>query len=216
METIVPPAIEEYCAAHSSAPSSLLEEVQAYTTRNFTDAQMLVGALEAAFLQLLVRTTGTRRVLEIGTFTGYSALAMAEALPAHGELITCEIDLKHAETAQSFFARSPHARKISLRVGPALATLGSLAPQPPLDLVFLDADKESYLDYYERSLPLLKPGGLIVADNVLWYGRVLEGQGGASEATRAIIQFNDHVRRDRRVECVMIPMRDGVSVIRKR
>lgn len=219
MQTIVTPVIEEYCTAHSSRPSSLLEEVQEYTIRNRPDAQMLVGPLEAAFLQLLVRMTGARRILEIGTFTGYSALAMAEALPDDGELVTCENDAKAADVARGFFARSPHAHKITLRFGPALDTLNRLPAQPPLDLVFLDADKENYIHYYERCLRMLKAGGMIVADNVLWSGRVLAPQSESDPmpaATRALVQFNEHVREDERVDCVMVPMRDGVSLIRKR
>lgn len=219
METIVTPAIEEYCTAHSARPSALLDEVQAYTIRNCPGAQMLVGPLEAALLQLLVRATAARRILEIGTFTGYSALAMAEALPQDGALVTCENDAAAADIARRFFARSPHAHKITLRFGPALETLETLPLQPPLDFVFLDADKENYVNYYERTLRMLKPGGIIVADNVLWSGRVLAPQPEPDPmpaATRALVQFNEHVRDDARVDCVMIPMRDGVSLIRKR
>lgn len=213
MQSIVAPAIEAYCTAHSSAPSSLLEEVEAYTRRHRPDAQMLVGPLEAAFLQLLVRASNARHVLEIGTFTGYSALAMAEALPDGGSLVTCEIDPEHAGIAAGFFARSSHGHKIRLQIGPALETLETVPAAPPLDLAFLDADKESYLDYYEAVVPRLRAGGLIVADNVLWYGRVLEPE---KESDRAIAGFNRHVARDPRVECVMVPLRDGVSLIRKR
>jgi caffeoyl-CoA O-methyltransferase len=230
METLVPAAIEEYCTVHSSPPAPLLEELQTYTNRNLANAQMVIGPLEAAFLQLLVRATGARRILEIGTFTGYSALAMAEALPADGEIVTCEIDPKHAEIARRFFARSPHGKKIVLHLGPALHTLGELTDALPLDFVFLDADKENYINYYERVLPRLKTGGLIVADNVLWSGRVLDFKKASddvqgrtsvagdtmSEATHAIMRFNELVRRDPRVERVMIPLRDGVSLIRKR
>ncbi|HEY8554251.1 MAG TPA: class I SAM-dependent methyltransferase, partial [Burkholderiales bacterium] len=186
---------------------------QAYTTRNCADAQMVVGPLEAALLQLLVRLSGARRVLEIGTFTGYSALAMAEALPPDGRLITCEIDPKHADIAERFFARSPHGKKIALRRGPALETLAALDGEAPFDLVFIDADKENYGNYYERALSLLRSGGLIVADNVLWYGKVLAPQ---AASDRAMAHFNERVRSDTRVECVMLPLRDGVSVIRKR
>jgi predicted O-methyltransferase YrrM len=216
MDTIVPTAIEEYCLAHSSGPAPLLDELQTYTKQNLAYAQMLIGPLEAAFLQMLVRLTGTRRILEVGTFSGYSALAMAEALPDDGEIFTCEIDPKHAEVAQRYFARSPHGKKISLRLGPALRTIDALTDARPLDFVFLDADKENYINYYERVLPRLKTGGLIVADNVLWSGEVLEATSTADEPTRAIIEFNDLVRRDPRVECAMVPLRDGVSLIRKR
>ena len=212
MEPIVPPSIDAYCAAHSSAPSALLDELYNYTIRNCPDAQMLVGPLEAAFLQMLLRVSGTRRVLEIGTFTGYSALAMAEALPDDGELTTCDIDLKTSAVAQSFFDRSPHGRKINLRVGAATKTIQSLPHEPTIDFVFIDADKENYTNYYEAVLPRLKPNGLIVADNVLWSGRVLNPQ----QATdRAIVQFNDHVYSDVRVEKVMVPIRDGVLLVRK-
>lgn len=219
METIVTPAIEEYCTAHSSRSSPLLEEIEAYTIRHRPDAQMLVGPLEAAFLQLLVRVAGARQILEIGTFTGYSAIAMAEVLPQDGQLTTCDNDPQAAQIAQRFFDRSPHAHKITLRLGPALETLDALPPQQSFDLVFLDADKENYVNYYERCVRMLKAGGMIVADNVLWSGRVLASSSESDPmpaATRALVQFNEHVREDSRVDCVMVPMRDGVSLIRKR
>jgi caffeoyl-CoA O-methyltransferase len=212
MKPIVSPEIEAYCAAHSSASSSLLAELYDYTTRNIPNAQMLVGPWEAAFLQTLVRISGARLVLEIGTFTGYSALAVAEALPADGKIITCEVDDKHAAIARTFFTRSDHAHKIELRFGPALKTLQTLPLEPAFDLVFVDADKENYLKYYEAVLPRLKNGGLILADNVLWSGRVLAPN---AETDYAIVAFNAAVRADTRVRCVMVPIRDGVSVIQK-
>ena len=209
---IVPKAIDAYCEAHSTAPSPLLTEVQEYTTRNCADAQMVVGPLEGTLLRLLVRATNARRILEIGTFTGYSAIAMAEAMPDDGRLITCEIDAKHAEIATGFFKRSAHGHKISLRLGPALETLANLSAEAPFDMVFLDADKENYLNYYEKVLPMLGAGALILADNVLWSGRVLEPR---EASDQALVQFNKHVRADPRVECVMLSLRDGVSLIRK-
>jgi caffeoyl-CoA O-methyltransferase len=174
---------------------------------------MLIGPHEGALLAMLVRLSGARRVLEIGTFTGYSALCMAEALPGNGRLITCEIRPRHAEISQSFFKRSPHGHKIRLRLGPALETLASLSHATKFDFVFLDADKENYVNYYEAVLPRLRSGGLIVADNVLWSGRVLVPK---KKTDRAVVKFNKHVLRDPRVECVMLPVRDGVSLIRKR
>jgi caffeoyl-CoA O-methyltransferase len=174
---------------------------------------MLIGPHEGALLAMLVRLSGARRVLEIGTFTGYSALCMAEALPKNGRLITCELRAERAEIAQSFFKRSPHGRKIKLRLGPALETLAGLPGSATFDFVFLDADKENYVNYYEAVLPRLRSSGLIVADNVLWSGRVLAPK---KKSDRAVVAFNKHVRRDPRVECVMLPVRDGVSLIRKR
>lgn len=173
---------------------------------------MLVGPLEATLLRLLVRISGARSVLEIGTFTGYSAITMAEALPDDGRLITCENDPKHVEIASGFFRRSGHGHKITLHLGEALETLDSLLPELTLDFVFLDADKENYVSYYEKIVPHLRSGGLIVADNVLWSGRVLEPR---EPTDQALVRFNKHVHADPRVECIMLPLRDGVSVIRK-
>jgi caffeoyl-CoA O-methyltransferase len=213
MENIVPAPIEEYCAAHSGGSSPLRAELYDYTTRNCAYAQMLIGPWEAAFLQTLVHLSGARRVLEIGTFTGYSALAMAEALPDDGRLVTCDIDPENAAIANAFFKRSEQAHKIELRLGPALDTLRALPADISWDLVFLDADKENYVNYYEALVPRLRVGALIVADNVLWSGRVLKPE---AVTDHAIVRFNAHVRADARVDCVMVPIRDGVSLIRKR
>ena len=213
MKPIIPRNIEEYCLRHTTARDKLLRELDKYTNRHCADAQMLIGPHEGALLAMLVRLTGARRILEIGCFTGYSALCMAEALPRNGRLTTCEIKPEHAEIAQSFFNRSPHGRKIKLRLGPALETLAGLPTSARFDFVFLDADKENYVNYYEAVLPRLRPGGMIVADNVLWSGRVLAPK---NKTDHAVVAFNKHVRRDSRVECVMLPVRDGVSLIRKR
>jgi caffeoyl-CoA O-methyltransferase len=212
VKAIIPKKIEDYCLHHSSPRGKLLHELEKYTRRHCEDAQMLIGPHEGALLAMLVRLGGARRVLEIGTFTGYSALCMAEALPKNGRLITCEIRPKHAEIAQTFFDRSPHGRKIRLRLGAALETLADLPASATFDFVFLDADKENYVNYYEAVVPRLRPGGVIVADNVLWSGRVLAPK---NKTDRAVVKFNKHVRRDPRVECVMLPVRDGVSLIRK-
>ncbi len=213
MKAIVPRKIEEYCLRHTSARDKLLRELEKYTHRHCADSQMLIGPHEGALLAMLVRLTGARRILEIGTFTGYSALCMAEALPEDGELTTCEIKPERADIARSFFARSPHGNKIKIRLGPALETLAGLPVLTGFDFVFIDADKENYVNYYQAVLPRLRPGGVIVADNVLWSGRVLAPK---KKTDRAVVAFNKHVRRDPRVECVMLPVRDGVSLIRKR
>lgn len=212
MTDITDPAIEAYATAHTSPETELLEEV-ASATRAFSPMhQMMVGRLEGGFLRMLVAAVGARRVLEIGTFTGYSALAMAAALPADGRLITCELDERHAAMAREHFARSPYADRIEVRVGPALESVRSL--EGPFDFVFIDAEKTGYAGYYEAVLPLLAPGGLIAVDNVLRDGGVLEPKT-ADEGTRAIIAFNEMVLNDPRVECVMVPIRDGVTLIRR-
>ncbi|HSD96973.1 MAG TPA: class I SAM-dependent methyltransferase [Sulfuricaulis sp.] len=213
MKAIIPRKIEEYCLRHTTEREKLLRELEKYTNRYCADAQMLIGPHEGALLAMLVRLTGARRILEIGCFTGYSALCMAEALPAKGKLNTCEIKPSHAEIAQSFFDRSAHGHKIKLHLGPALETIKGLPASASFDFVFLDADKENYVNYYEAVLPRLRSGGLIVADNVLWSGRVLAPK---KKSDRAVVAFNKHVRCDPRVECVMLPVRDGVSLIRKR
>jgi caffeoyl-CoA O-methyltransferase len=211
MKSLVLKVIANYCVSHSSPPSALADELEQYTIKNCEFSQMLTSAWEGALLRLLIGSSAARRALEIGLYTGYSALTMAEALPENGELISCDIDSATTEIARRFLARSPHAHKVSIRLGPALETLKTLAP--PFDFVFIDADKESYSAYFDACLPLLRPGGLMVADNVLWSGSVLAPK----EVTdHAIVAFNDKVRRDPRVECVMLPIRDGVSLIRKR
>ncbi|TSC58937.1 MAG: O-methyltransferase [Parcubacteria group bacterium Greene0416_79] len=204
---------EEYSAAHSLRESLLLRELAEDTKRETgEDAIMQVGHLEGAFLKLLVRISKARRVLELGTFTGYSALAMAEALPDGGELITLDIDKAYTDAAQKFWAKSPHGKKITLMLGPALKTIPALTG--PLDMVFIDADKENYLNYWNMCLPKVRQGGLLVVDNVLWsLGNVLHPQ----DATeKAIAAFNEAVRTDRRVEAVILTIRDGVTVALKR
>ena len=209
---IVTPEVDAYAADHSDPEPPHLAAVAA-ATRELTEAHnMMVGPLEGQFLALMVAVTGARRVLEIGTFTGYSALSMAAALPPGGTIVTCEIDPERAALARRHIEASPHAGRIDVRLGPALDTVAGL--DGPFDLVFIDADKTNYLNYYEAVLPKLAEGGVILADNVLWSGRVLD-EGDQSDDTRAIRRFNDHVRDDPRVSCVMLTVRDGVSVIRR-
>ncbi|HEX9627180.1 MAG TPA: class I SAM-dependent methyltransferase [Acidiferrobacterales bacterium] len=213
MKALIAPELERYCAEHSAAPSALLDELEAYTRAHCANPQMLVGALEGALLRMLVKISGARRILEIGLYTGYSALTMAEALPEDGTVLSCETNAETAAIARSFFARSPHGGKIAIALGPALDTLAGLAPDPAFDLAFIDADKENYVNYYEAVLPRLAPGGLIVADNVLWSGAVLK----PDKATdRALADFNDRATRDPGVQTVMLSVRDGVLLIRKR
>ena len=209
---VVDPAIESYTEAHTTPPPPHLEELAEETRRTLDDPGMMVGPVEGRFLELLVFATGARRVLEIGTFSGYSALSMAAGLPADGTLVTCEVNPRAAEVARRFVAGSPSGDRIEIRLGPALDTLATL--DGPFDLVFIDADKPNYLAYYEAVLPKLAQRGLIVVDNTLWSGRVLD-EGDTSDDTVAIRAFNDHVRADPTVVCVQLPVRDGVTLVRR-
>lgn len=211
MLTLVPEAIEAYARDHSERPAPLFDALTKETHEKMSAPQMQVGPLEGAFLRLLVRLTGAKRALEIGMFTGYSGLMIAEGLPDDGELITCDVDPKAEQMARRYFAQSPHGRKIQIRMGPALETIRSL--QGPLDFVFIDADKENYSAYFDAVLPLVRQGGLIVADNTLWSGRVLDPK---QESDRAIVAFNDKVARDERVEKVQLTVRDGMTLMLKR
>jgi caffeoyl-CoA O-methyltransferase len=212
MPDITDPEIEQYAADHTSPEPALLTEL-AQATRDFSSwHQMMVGRLEGRFLKMLVAAVGAQRVLEIGTFTGYSALSMAEALGADGRLITCELNPEHAAMARSYIARSAYADKIEVRVGPALETMRSLDGE--FDFVFIDADKPSYLAYYEAVVPMLAPGGLIAVDNVFQARRVLDAAE-ENENVVAMRRFNDRVLADERVESVMVPIRDGVTLIRR-
>ena len=172
---------------------------------------MMVGPLEGAFLKMMAQLVGARRVLEIGMFTGYSALCFAEALPADGTVITCEVDEASAALARQYFARSPLGKKIEIRMGPALDTMRALTG--PFDLIFIDADKVNYLNYYRRALDLLSPTGVILIDNVLWDGDVLK-QPPPDEKTAAIQELNRVVAADPRVSAVLVTIRDGVLVVR--
>lgn len=210
MRPLVDPAVEAYAEAHTTPPPAHLEALAEQTRSTLENPQMMVGALEGRFLQVLVMATGARRVLEIGTFSGYSALSMAAGLPPGGRVVTCEIDPAAAEVARRAVAASPHADRVEVRLGPAMDTLAGL--DGPFDLVFLDADKSGYPGYYEAVLPKLAERGLLVVDNTLWSARVLD-EADRSADTEAIRAFNDLVASDPRVVCVQLPVRDGVTLI---
>jgi len=211
---LVSEAIEAYAQGVTTPPPNLLDELREVTYARTRAPQMQVGPLEGMVLQLLVRISGARRGVEIGMFTGYSALMMAAALPEDGTLLTCDVDPETEAIARSFFARSPHGRKIEVRMGPALDTLRRLAG--PFDFAFIDADKSNYLAYYEAILPLLRPGGWIAADNTLWSGDVLRPAGEQDVDTRALVEFSRRVRDDVRVDQALLTVRDGLTLIWKR
>ncbi|MCI0485283.1 MAG: class I SAM-dependent methyltransferase [Blastocatellia bacterium] len=203
--------VERYAHDHTEPESDLFHRLREETYAEMEYPEMQVGRIEGQFLKLLVRLTGARRVLELGMFTGYSALMMAEGLPPDGHLITCDVNPKAEAIARRYFAESPHGHKIEVRMGPALDTIATLAA--PVDMVFIDADKPNYSNYYEACLPLLRAGGLIVTDNVLWSGKVLSPE---DDSTRAIAEFNNRVQSDPRVENVCLTVRDGLMLAWKR
>jgi caffeoyl-CoA O-methyltransferase len=211
MSFLVDEKVEDYAERHTTPPDPLLAELAEETKATMAAPQMLTGTIEGRFLEVLVAATGARRVLEIGTFTGYSALSMAAALPDDGRIDTLDIEPKHAEVAQRYFDRSPHGGKITLHLGPALDTIGELEGE--FDLVFIDADKENYDAYFEAVLPRLAERGLIAIDNTLWSGRVLEPP---DETTTLIAALNDKLAADDRIVAVQLTVRDGVTLVRRR
>jgi caffeoyl-CoA O-methyltransferase len=202
---IVDPRIEEYMERLTSPHDPLLAELSERTAEELGSPQMLTGPVAGRLLEFLVWVAQPRRVLEIGTFSGHSALAMAAALPEGGRIDASELDPDRAVFAQSWFDRSPYGSRITLHVGPALETIERL--EGAFDLVFIDADKPGYVDYYEAVLPRLAPRGLIVADNTLANGQVVEGD-------PPIARFNEHVAADPRTVQVVLSVRDGMTLIR--
>ena len=211
--TVVDEKIEEYAVAHSTPEHPALAGCADQTRQTEESHGMMVGLLEGRFLETLVWLSGARRILEIGTFTGYSALSMAAALPPDGRIVTCEVDAQRASVARRHFDASPWSDRIDIRVGPALESIAGLDGR--FDFVFIDADKTNYRNYYEAALPMLAERGLMAVDNVLWSGRVLDPDD-QGEDTLAIRDFNDFVRDDPRVTCVMTTVRDGVTLVRRR
>ncbi len=213
MLSLIGPQLEAYVAAHTTPEGELFARLRAETQASLDSPQMQVGHVEGALLRILVALARPRTILEIGTYSGYSALAMASALPAGGELITCDVDPVATAVARRYFAQSEHGARISLRLGPALDTIAQLAAEGrSLDLVFIDADKTNYEHYWDAVLPLMPVGGLIIADNTLWSGKVLDPK---EASDHAIVRFNGRVAADPRVEHVLLAVRDGVMLARK-
>jgi caffeoyl-CoA O-methyltransferase len=210
---IVPDEIDGYAESHTTAPAELLRELAEETRATLESPQMLTGVVEGRFLEQLVFALQARRVLELGTYSGYASLSMAAGLPEGGHIDTCEVNETHAEVARRYIARSPYGDRITVHVGPALETIERLAGE--WDFVFIDADKVNYANYYEALLPRLASTGLMAIDNTLWSGRVLE-EADEEEATRAIRHLNDRIARDERVVAVQLTVRDGVTLVRRR
>lgn len=203
--------IERYVYDHTDDEGDLLARLQKETYDSLDYPQMVSGRSVGRFLKLQVQLLGARRILEVGTFSGYSALSMAEGLSEDGHLFTCDEDPAAIAVAKRYFADSPHGRKVTLLEGNALDSIAGL--KETFDMAFIDADKANYLNYFNAILPMMRSGGLIVADNVLWSGRVLDPK---EESDHAIHQFNEAVFRDNRVESVMLPVRDGLYCLRKK
>lgn len=207
------PLAEAYAEKYTSAEDALLKEIHEYTVANHPHAHMLSGHLQGQLLSMISKMIAPRRVLEVGTFTGYSALCLAAGLPADGQLHTLELREDDAETAKGYFKRSKFADRIILHTGQALEIIGQL--EETWDLVFIDADKENYINYFNLVFSRVRPGGYILADNVLFHGQVLEPVIKGKNA-KAIQAFNDFLAGRNDVEKLMLPVRDGLMIVRKR
>jgi predicted O-methyltransferase YrrM len=207
MARYIPDEVEAYAERYTSARADVFERLGAETNETQDAPQMMVGVIEGAFLSFLVAMTQAKRVLEVGTFTGWSAIAMARALPPGGQLVSCDVNEETTAVARRYAEEAGVADRIDFRLGPGVESLASL--EGPFDLAFIDADKGGYIDYYEAILPKLAPNGVILADNTL-FGLDSEG-----ENAQAIARFNEHVLHDDRVEAVLLPFREGVTLIRR-
>jgi caffeoyl-CoA O-methyltransferase len=214
MEADMTEIIESYVAAHTDDLSQLLEDLLTETESITGRSRWSIGKIEGKMLQMLIKISNTKRVVEVGTFTGFSALVMAEALPEDGILTTCENSKTYADIAQRYFKKSPYGKKITLKLGPALQTLGAI-PDNSEDFIFIDADKPSYSRYFDEALRILNPGGIIFVDNVFWRNKIFKKKV-SNENASAIAAFNEKVNRENRVEKVMLSIRDGVYLIRKK
>jgi len=206
--------IEAYIDDHTDNISPLLLELIAETEEITGLSWWSIGKVEGKLMQLLVKISGARNAIEIGTFTGYSALIIAEALPEDGSLITCETNPQHAEIARRYFRKSPHGSKIRLELKPAMETLAGIADSS-VDFVFIDADKPSYGRYFDEAMRILHVGGLIFVDNVFWRNKIFKRRI-TNKNAMAIAAFNEKVKNEDRAEKVMLNVRDGVYLIRKK
>jgi caffeoyl-CoA O-methyltransferase len=211
---IVSPAINDYLLSHSEPADELLRELAEETHRELAgQARMQISHDEGELLTMLVRLTGARQAVEVGTFTGYSSICIARGLPADGHLLCCDVSDEYTSVAQRYWERAGLTDRVELRIAPAVETLRSLPAEPHLDFAFIDADKTGYPAYVEEIVPRLRPGGLMVLDNMLRSGGVLAPE---SDDDRAIAALNEALVADDRVDVVLLPVRDGVSLARKR
>ncbi len=198
----------DYCLQHTQSDSKTTSEIEQFTWANEDIPQMICGQLIGNFLQTIIKLTKTNKIVEVGMFTGYSALKMAEALPETGVIHTCEIMNKHIKTAQKFFSKSSHASKIKIHPGPAIKTLENLQSED-FDLAFIDADKSNYLEYYKRCFALIRTGGIIILDNMLWSGEVINP---LDDNAKSLRKTGDYIQNDSRVFNLLLPIRDGIMI----
>jgi caffeoyl-CoA O-methyltransferase len=210
MSFIVESGVETYAEAHTTPNGELFERLAAETHEVSECPQMMVGRIEGQFLATLVRSLGAKRILELGTFTGYSSISMALTLPSDGRLITCDVSEETTAIARRYAEEAGVVGRIDYRIGPALDTIAQLDGE--FDLVFIDADKVNYRNYYEATLPMLSSKGLMVLDNTLWSGKVADPSVD-DESTRAIREVNDHIVGDSRVSNVLLTVRDGMNLV---
>ena len=200
--------IHSYCKDHTQPDSTLLERLNEYTWENEDVPQMISGQMVGKFLQSIIKMIRANRIVEIGTFTGYSALQMAEAISLDGEIHTCELMDKHAKTAQTYFNKSQYKKQITIHKGPALETLEKFKIGS-FDLAFIDADKINYLEYYKRCFMLVRVGGVIILDNMLWSGSVINPK---EDDAKALRNIGDYIQKDKRVFNMLFPIRDGLML----
>jgi len=209
------PEVHSYLIEHGTPPDAVQQALIEETTALGGISMMQIAPEQGAFMTLLTRATGARRAVEIGTFTGYSALCIARGLPDDGHLLCCDVSDEWTAIGRRYWEKAGVSQKIELRIGPALETLRSLPAEPAFDLAFIDADKPSYISYFEEIVKRLRPNGLILVDNVLWFGQVANPEV-QDDQTNSIREFNSHVALDPRVESVMLPISDGLTLLRKR
>jgi caffeoyl-CoA O-methyltransferase len=209
------PEVHDYLDAHGSPPDLVQQELIEETRALGGVSIMQIAPEQGAFMQLITSAIGARHAIEIGTFTGYSSLCIARGLPEDGRLTCCDVSEEWTAIARRAWQKAGVSDRIELRIGPAIETLRALPEEPTFDLAFVDADKSGYADYFDALLPRLRVGGLMLIDNVLWSGNVANPAKN-DDQTNAIRAFNDKVASDPRVECVMLPISDGLSLLRKR
>lgn len=205
--------LENYLAQHSTAETDLLKKLEKETFQKTTQPQMLSGGYQGRLLSLISKLIRPNRILEIGTFTGYATLCLAEGLSKDGKIITIDRNEELMYLPKKYFAESEYSQQIEFRIGNAMDVLDELDEK--FDLVFIDADKSNYINYYEKVLGKMNPGGVILADNVLWYGKVLQETKTNDKDTQILKEFNELTTNDPRVESIILPVRDGISLIRK-